>query len=128
VPNWSILRYYKNIWNSTKDSVTTGMFVTRRPCGAKPRVKGDGPADHTLSRFRPRLGGYAPKSVHRSIPCPKVHGDWEEWSAGHVDGRLAIHHLQTDSIKSVKALLDIYIRILMVEFRTHHTLLVVIQL
>jgi hypothetical protein len=40
VPNWSISKNYKNIWNSTKDSVTTEMFVTRRPCGAKPRVKG----------------------------------------------------------------------------------------
>jgi hypothetical protein len=40
VPNWSISRNYKNIWNSTKDSVTTGMFVTPRPRGAKPQVKG----------------------------------------------------------------------------------------
>jgi hypothetical protein len=38
--NWSISRNYKNIWNSTKDSVTIGMFVTRRPRGAKPQVKG----------------------------------------------------------------------------------------
>jgi hypothetical protein len=52
---------------------------------------------------------------------PRVHGDWEEWPAGHVDGRLAIHHLQTDSIKSVEAPLDLYIRILMVEL-THTTL------
>jgi hypothetical protein len=40
VPNWSISRNYKNIWNSTKDSVTTGMFVTHRSRGAKPQVKG----------------------------------------------------------------------------------------
>jgi hypothetical protein len=45
VPNWSILRNYKNIWNSIKDSATTGIFVTRRPHGAKPQVKGaQGPA------------------------------------------------------------------------------------
>jgi hypothetical protein len=45
VPNWSISRNYKNIRNSTKGSVTTGMFVTHRPCGAKPQVKGtQGPA------------------------------------------------------------------------------------
>jgi hypothetical protein len=45
VPNWSILGDYKNILKSTKDSVTTGMFVTSRPCGAKPQVKGaHGPA------------------------------------------------------------------------------------
>jgi hypothetical protein len=45
VPNWSISRNYKNIWNSTKYSVTTQMFLTHRPCGAKPQVKGSqGPA------------------------------------------------------------------------------------
>jgi hypothetical protein len=40
VPNWSISRNYKNIWNSTKDSVTTGMFVACRPLGEKRQVKG----------------------------------------------------------------------------------------
>jgi hypothetical protein len=74
-----------------------------------------------LSRFRTRLGGYAPKAVYKSVQCPKVGGNWEEWSAGHVDGRSAIHHLQTDSIKSVEAPLYPYIRILRVEF-THATL------
>jgi hypothetical protein len=117
VPNWSILRNYKNIWNSTKDSVTIGMFVTRRPRGAKPQVKGaQGPAGHTLSPFRLRLGGYAPKSVYKSIQYLKVGQDREEWPIGHVDGRLTIHHLQTDSIKSVEAPFDRYIRILVVEF------------
>jgi hypothetical protein len=75
MPSWIISRNYKNIWNSTKDSVTTGMFVTLRPRGAKPQVKGaQGPASHTLSQFRPRLDGYAPKSVYKSIPGPKVGG------------------------------------------------------
>jgi hypothetical protein len=46
-----------------------------------------------------------------------------EWPAGHMDGRLAIHHLQSDSIKSVETPLDPYIRILIVEF-THTTLFV----
>jgi hypothetical protein len=27
-----------------------------------------GPSGHTLSRFRPRLDSYAPKSVYKSIP------------------------------------------------------------
>jgi hypothetical protein len=40
VPNWSISINYKNIWNSTKNSVTTQMFVTRRLRGANPHVKG----------------------------------------------------------------------------------------
>jgi hypothetical protein len=30
------------------------------------------PAGHTLSQFRPRLDGYAPKSVYKSITCLKV--------------------------------------------------------
>jgi hypothetical protein len=128
VPNSSISRNYKNIWNSTKDSVTKGMFVTRRPRGAKPQVNGaQGLAGQTLSKFRLRLDGYAPKSVYKSIPCPKVSGDWEEWLDGHVDDHPVIHHLQTDSIKSVDAPLDLYLRILAIEFRTHHTLHVVLH-
>jgi hypothetical protein len=78
------------------------MFATRRPRGAKPQVKGaqgPWPAGHTLSQFRPRLDGYAPKSVYKSIPCSKVGGDLEEWRAGHVDGLPAVHQLQTNSIK-----------------------------
>jgi hypothetical protein len=85
-------------------------------------------ADHNLSWFRLRLDGYASKSVYKSIPCSKVSGDQEQWLPGHVDGRPATHQLQTDSIKSVQASLDLYIRILVVEFRTHHTILIVIHL
>jgi hypothetical protein len=86
------------------------------------------PASHTLCRFRPRLDGYAPMSVYKSIPCSKVSGDREEWLPGHVNGRSAVHQLQTNSFKSVEAPLDLYIRMLKVEFRTHHTKLVVLHL
>jgi hypothetical protein len=79
------------------------------------------PVDNTLSWFRPRLDGYAPKLVYESIVGPKVGGDREEWPAGHVDDRTTIHHLQTNSIKSAEAPLDLYIRILAVEFRKHTT-------
>jgi hypothetical protein len=79
------------------------------------------PASHTLSLSRLRLGGYIHTSIYMSIPCPRVGGNWKEWSAGHMDGRSAIHHLQTDSIKSVEAPLNLYIRILTVEL-THITL------
>jgi hypothetical protein len=79
-------------------------------------------ADNTLSWFRPRIGGYIHTSVHKSILCLRVSGNREEWPASHVDGCPAIHHLQTDSIKSVEAPLYLYIRILMTEF-THTTLL-----
>jgi hypothetical protein len=105
------------------------MFVTHGPRGAKPQAKGEqGPAGHTLSRFRLRLDGYTPKSVYKSIPCLKVSVDREEWPTSHVDGHLVIHQLQTDSIKSVEGPLDLYIRILAVEFRTHHTILVVLHM
>jgi hypothetical protein len=86
------------------------------------------PAGNTLSWFRPRLDGYAPKLVYKSIPCPKDGGDREVWADGHMDGCLTVHHLQTDSHKSVEAPLDLYIRILVVEFITHHTLLIVLHL
>jgi hypothetical protein len=78
-------------------------------------------AGHTLGLFRSRLGGYVHKLVHKRILCPRVGGNWEKWLTGHVDGRPAVHHLQTDSIKSVEAPLYPYIRILTVEF-THTTL------
>jgi hypothetical protein len=71
--------------------------------------------------FRLRLDSYAPKSINKSIPCLRFSEDWEEWLTGHVDGCPAIHHLQTNSIKLVEAPLDLYIRILAVEF-THTTL------
>jgi hypothetical protein len=75
-----------------------------------------------------RLVGYANKAVYMSIQCPKVSEDREEWSPSHVDGHSTIHHLQTDSIKSVEAPLGLYIRILAVEFRTHHTVLLVLHM
>jgi hypothetical protein len=79
------------------------------------------PAGHTLSRFRLRLDSYAPKAVYKSIQCPKVSENREEWLASHVDGCLTVYLLQTDSIKSVKAPLYPYIRILTIEF-IHTTL------
>jgi hypothetical protein len=87
-----------------------------RPAGQTPW-----PTGHTLSQFRQKLDGYTPTSVYTSILCPRVSGDREEWLVGHLDGRPAIHHLQTNSIKLVEAPLDLYIRILMIEF-TYTTL------
>jgi hypothetical protein len=61
------------------------------------------PASHTLSRLEPGLGGYVNTSVHKSIVCPRVGGNQEERPTDHVDGRPTVHHLQTDSVKSVEA-------------------------
>jgi hypothetical protein len=41
-------------------------------------------ADHTLTLFRPRLGGYIHMSVHKSILCSRVGGNWEKWPADHI--------------------------------------------
>jgi hypothetical protein len=79
------------------------------------------PAGQTLSQFRPRLDGYGHTSIHKRIPRLRVGGNRADWPAGHVDGCPVIHHLQTDSIKSVEPPIDLYIRILMVEL-THTTL------
>jgi hypothetical protein len=45
-----------------------------------------------------------------------------------VDRRSIVHQLKIDSIKSLEAPLDLYIGILAVEFKTHHTILVVLHL
>jgi hypothetical protein len=45
-----------------------------------------------------------------------------------VDGCPTVHHLQIYSIKLVEAPLELYIRILAVEFRAQHTILVVLHL
>jgi hypothetical protein len=74
-----------------------------------------------LSRFKPRLGGYVHTSVHKRILCPRVGGNQEEWSAGHMDGRPTVHDLETDSIKLMEEPFYLYIRLLRVEF-THTTL------
>jgi hypothetical protein len=99
------------------------MGPNHKPRGLKgrPASPTPWPADQTLGRFGPRLGGYIHTSVQRRILCPRVSGNREEWSAGHVDGCPAVHHLQTDLIKSMEAPLYPYIRIPMVEF-THTTI------
>jgi hypothetical protein len=92
------------------------MGPNQKPKGLKGQ-----PTGQTLSRFRPRLGGYVHTSIQNRILCPRVSGNWEEWPTGHVDGHPIDHHLQTDLIKSMEAPLYPYIRIITVEF-THTTL------
>jgi hypothetical protein len=96
VPNWSISRHYKNIWNSTKDSVTTEMPVTQTTWGQTTGQRGTGVgrlAGDSLSQFSLRFDGYAPKLPYKSFPCLKVSGDLEEWAAGHMVGRPAVQQL-----------------------------------
>jgi hypothetical protein len=98
------------------------MGPYHKPKGLKGQEAGPTPwpAGHTLSQFGLGLGGYVHTLVHKSILWLRVGGNQEEWPA--------VHHLQTDSMKLVEALLYPYIRILTVEFTSHHTLLVVLHL
>jgi hypothetical protein len=99
------------------------MGPNHKPKGLKGRPAGPAPwsAGHTLSRFGYGHGGYVHTSVHKSILCSRVGGNREEWPADHVDDRPTVHHLQTDSIKSVEAPLYPYIRILTVNSHTPHS-------
>jgi hypothetical protein len=72
------------------------------------------PTGHTLSRFRLRPGAMF---IRQFIRVSHAQESMESRRRGHP----TIHNLQTDSVKSVEAPLDLYIRILMVEL-THATL------
>jgi hypothetical protein len=91
VPNWTILRNYKNIWNSTKYSVTTQMFVTCRPRGAKPQVKR---AQGLAGRPNPMAGRPHFESVragtwrlHLHVGSQEYHMPESRWKLGGVAGR-----------------------------------------
>jgi hypothetical protein len=58
-------------------------------------------------------------SVHKGYPMLEVGGTWEEWPAGHVDGRSTVHLLQTDLVKSVQALLCLNKMLLTMKVDTH---------
>jgi hypothetical protein len=78
------------------------MFLTRGPCGAKPQVKG---AQGPIGRPNPMAGRPHFELVragtwwlcsHINLEedhMPRVGGNWEEWLAGHMNGRPAIHHI-----------------------------------
>jgi hypothetical protein len=84
VLNWSMSGNYKNIWNSTKDIVTTEMFVTCRPCGAKPQVKeAHGPAGWPDFESAQAETWWLPSHVgSEDDPMPE-----SQWNLGGVAGR-----------------------------------------
>jgi hypothetical protein len=87
------------------------MFVTCRPHGAKPQVKGaSGPAGQP----NPMVGRPHFESVQAETWRLRSHVGSQEYPMP--ESRWTIHHLQTISIKSVEAPLFLYIRILMAEF------------
>jgi hypothetical protein len=75
VLNWSISRNHKEIWNSTKISVTLGMYVTwdsvQRPLTSG--LGGGQLAGQLLSQFRPKL------PAHVSTREGKGNGGGESW-------------------------------------------------
>jgi hypothetical protein len=86
-----ISRNYKNIWNSTKDSVTTGMFVTCRPCGAEPQVKGaQGPAGRpNPMACRPHFESVHAETwrLHSHVSSQEYPMPESRWKLGGVDGQ-----------------------------------------
>jgi hypothetical protein len=78
---WSISRNYEDIWNSTKISVTSGMYLTQggsvqRPLTGVPK---GWPAGQVLCRFGPWL------HAHVSTREGEGHGGGESrWRPNHM--------------------------------------------
>jgi hypothetical protein len=94
VPNWSISRNYKEIWNSTKISVTPGVYLTQgdsvqRMLSSGPRGWPTGP---TLQPLPGWLCGDTLQEAVKGNPKPKVGGGETPWPISHV-ARPASHHL-----------------------------------
>jgi hypothetical protein len=85
VPNWSNLRNYKNIWNSTKDSVSTGMFVTCGPRGANPQAKG---AQGSAGRPNPMAGRPHFESVQAETWQLRSHASSQEYPVPESQSKL----------------------------------------
>jgi hypothetical protein len=93
VPNWGISRNYKEIWNSTKITITSGVYLTQggsvqRPLTSGPRGWPVGP---TLQPLAGWLCGDTLQEVEGN-PKLKVDGGRTSWLASHV-ARQAGHHL-----------------------------------
>jgi hypothetical protein len=129
VPNWSILRNYKEIKNSTKISVTLGIHLTqggrvKRPltCGPSGWSAGQTPwlAGLTLQPLVSFLGGDALQEAVEWNPRPGVGGGRAWWPAGHV-ARLIGQHLANYRLNQVgNCSWDSYKYPLPLEFNTPH--------
>jgi hypothetical protein len=93
VPNYSISRNYKKMWNSTKISITLGMHLTRGSCVQKPLTCGPSgrpagqtpwPAGPTLQPPMSFLGGDTLQEAMEWNPRPGVIGGPAPWPARHV--------------------------------------------
>jgi hypothetical protein len=86
VPNWSISRNYKENWNSTKISVTPGMYLTRGASVQMPLTSGPRgwPVVPTLQPLTGFLHGHALQEAVIRNPKLKVGGSRIRWPLGHV--------------------------------------------
>jgi hypothetical protein len=109
VPNWSISRNYKEMWNSTKLSVTPGMHLTwrghvQRPlaCGPSgwPTGQTPWPAGPTLQPPKSFLGSDTLQEVVEWNPRPGVSGGRAPCLAGHM-ARSAGQHLVNYQLNQV---------------------------
>jgi hypothetical protein len=76
VPNWSISRNYKEIWNSTKISVTPGVYLTQGGSVQRPLTNGPRgwPIDPTLQPLTGWLRGDTLQEAVEGNPKLKVDG------------------------------------------------------
>jgi hypothetical protein len=101
VPNWNISKNYKEIWNSTKISVTPVVYLTRGGSVERPLTSGPRgwPTSQILWLFGPTLqpltGWLHDETLQEVVegnPKKKVSGGQSPRLANHV-ARLAGHHL-----------------------------------
>jgi hypothetical protein len=90
VLNWSISRNNKEIWNSTKISVTLGVYLTRGGCMQRPLTSGwpvgqtPWPAGSTLQPLTGWLCGDTLQEAVEGNPKLKVARGQTPWLVGHV--------------------------------------------
>jgi hypothetical protein len=123
VPNWSISRNYKENWNSTKISITSGIHLTcggsvQRSLTSGPR---GWPAGPTLQPLTVWLHGHTLQEAVIRNPKLEVGGSRIWWQPSHMarptDQHLACYRLNQVSNTS----LEPYKYPLLVEFKTPYS-------
>jgi hypothetical protein len=93
VPNWSISRNYKEIWNSCKISVILGVYLTQGGSAQRPLTSGPTgwPTDQTPwpvgPTLHPLVGWLHSDTLQEAVegnPKLKIGGGQTPWSADHV--------------------------------------------
>jgi hypothetical protein len=98
-------------WQNLKMSITMGVYLTRRVGGPNPRLRG--PRDQPV--------GPTPWPVSQGLSQLGPGLGWDVSTLVHMDGRSAVHLLQTDLARLVETPLYPYISPAMAEDSTTHT-------